>query len=135
MTLPPVMPLSDQPAPPKRAPWQLKRGATFTAAGVTFTVWAPDAKNVAVHIAGGAGAGDHPLRRLEGERGVWSVTVPGVVAGDRYGFRLNGADPLPDPVSRSQPDGVHALSEVIDPTKFAWEYGNWHGMALPGFFV
>ena len=82
MTLPPVMDLIEQPAPPPRALWQLKRGATIAPGGVTFTVWAPNAKDVAVHIAGGAGAGDHPLARLEGERGVWSVTVPGVVAGD-----------------------------------------------------
>jgi len=135
MTLPPVMPLSEQPAASRRAPWRLKRGATITTAGVTFTVWAPDAKGVAVHIAGGAGAGDHALTRLEGERGVWSVTVPGVVAGDRYGFRLDGADPLPDPTSRSQPDGVHALSEVVDPAKFEWQDGDWPGLALPDFVL
>ena len=58
MTLPPVMPLSEQPAASRRAPWRLKRGATITTAGVTFTVWAPDAKGVAVHIACTGTAGD-----------------------------------------------------------------------------
>jgi len=133
MTLP-IVELIEQ-AVPARALWQLRRGATMAPEGVTFTVWAPRAKDVLVHVAGGAGAGDHPLTKLDGERGVWSATVPGVVAGDRYGFRLDGADPLPDPVSRSQPEGVHALSEVVDPTQFEWEDGNWPGVSLPDFVL
>ena len=57
MTLPPVMDLIEQPTAPARAPWQLRRGANIAQSGVTFTVWAPDAKQVAVHVAGGAAAG------------------------------------------------------------------------------
>jgi maltooligosyltrehalose trehalohydrolase len=98
-------------------------------------VWAPRAKEVVVHVAGGAGAGDHPLARVAGERGVWSAAVPAVRAGDRYGFRIDGGTPLPDPASRSQPDGVHELSEVVDPTQFAWQDGNWPGMSLPDFVI
>ncbi|MCZ4492154.1 MAG: treZ [Conexibacter sp.] len=100
-----------------------------------FTVWAPDAHEVVVHIAGGAGAGDHILTRVDGERGVHAVTVPGVVAGDRYGYRLDGANPLPDPVSRSQPDGVHGLSEVVNPNLFVWQDGDWPGLSLPNFVL
>jgi maltooligosyltrehalose trehalohydrolase len=133
MTLPPVMDLLEQEIA-RPSGWQLRRGALLGAEGVTFKVWAPRAKDVAVHVAGGAGAGDHPLTRVEGERGVWSATVPDVVAGDRYGFRIDGGDPLPDPVSRSQPDGVHGLSEVVDPA-FAWEDGHWPGMSLPDFVI
>jgi maltooligosyltrehalose trehalohydrolase len=115
--------------------WQLRRGASPSADGVTFSVWAPRAKDVAVQLSNGIGRGDHPLARVEGERGVWAATIPGVVAGDRYGFRIDGGDPLPDPTSRSQPDGVHGLSEVVDPTQFAWEDGNWPGMSLPDFVI
>ncbi|MFL5606511.1 MAG: malto-oligosyltrehalose trehalohydrolase, partial [Gemmatimonadaceae bacterium] len=78
-------------------------------------MWAPRAEHVVVHVATGAAAGDHPFIKADGERGVFSALVPGVKAGDRYGFRVNDGGPLPDPVSRSQPDGVHALSEVVDP--------------------
>jgi maltooligosyltrehalose trehalohydrolase len=133
MTLP-IMELMEQ-AVPARALWQLRRGATIAPDGVTFTVWAPRARDVMVHVAGGAAAGDHPLTKLDSERGVWSATVPGVVAGDRYGFRLDGADPLPDPVSRSQPEGVHKLSEVVDPAQFGWEDSNWPGVSLPDFVL
>ena len=135
MTLPPVMDLLEQQQETQRSGWQMRRGALVGAEGVTFSVWAPRAREVVVHVAGGAGAGDHPLARVEGERGVWSATVSGVRAGDRYGFRIDGGDPLPDPTSRSQPDGVHALSAVVDPTQFVWQDGNWPGMSLPDFVI
>ncbi len=46
--------------------------------------------------------------------------MPGIGAGDRYAYRLDGGIPRPDPASRSQPEGVHAASEVVDPTLFHW---------------
>jgi maltooligosyltrehalose trehalohydrolase len=134
VTLPPMMELMET-APKARASWQLRRGALLTGGEVTFSVWAPRAKDVAVHVATGTAAGDHPLKRADGERGVWTGTVSGVAAGDRYGFRLDGADPLPDPSSRSQPDGVHALSQVVDPAAFEWQDGDWPGVALPDFVI
>ena len=135
MTLPPVMELLEQSVDTPRSGWQLRRGATLVEGGVTFSVWAPKARDVVVHVAGGAGAGDHPLAVMAGERSVYTATVPGVVAGDRYGIRIDGAEPLPDPASRSQPDGVHSLSEVVDPGEFAWQDGSWPGMALPDFVI
>ena len=36
----------------------------------------------------------------------------------------------PDPVSRSQPDGVHGASEVVDPLRFHWTDQNWRGLPL-----
>ncbi|MBV8781109.1 MAG: malto-oligosyltrehalose trehalohydrolase, partial [Phycisphaerae bacterium] len=50
-------------------------------------------------------------------------------AGTRYRFRLGGTgNPLPDPASRCQPDGVHGSSEVIDPNKFKWTDQGWRGI-------
>jgi len=54
--------------------------------------------------------------------GVLELFVPGAGAGTRYGYRLDGAGPFPDPASRFQPEGVHALSEVIA-SEFAWTDG------------
>jgi maltooligosyltrehalose trehalohydrolase len=123
-------------APPTAAPpWTLRRGATLTRAGVSFSVWAPRAREVSVVVVRGDRRTEHPLERRTGERGVFAADVPGVQAGDRYGFRLDGADPLPDPVSRSQPDGVHGLSEVVDPFAFAWHDERWTGIALPDFVI
>ena len=36
-------------------------------------------------------------------------------AGERYRYRLDGGDELPDPASRSQPEGVHGPSAIVDP--------------------
>jgi maltooligosyltrehalose trehalohydrolase len=103
--------------------WRMRRGATVVEGGVTFSVWAPRAERVVVHVATGAAAGEHELERSWQERGVFLATVPGVRPGDRYGFRVNDGDPLPDPMSRAQPDGVHGLSEVVDPATFVWNDG------------
>jgi maltooligosyltrehalose trehalohydrolase len=118
-----------------RSVWQLRRGAQLVEGGVRFSVWAPTARDVVVHVATGVAAGEHPLQRADGERGVFTAMVPGVAAGDRYGIRVDGAEPLPDPTSRSQPDGVHALSEVIDPDAYEWGDASWPGVALPDFVI
>jgi maltooligosyltrehalose trehalohydrolase len=41
-------------------------------------------------------------------------------AGERYRYRLDGGDELPDPASRWQPEGVHGPSALVDPSAFAW---------------
>jgi maltooligosyltrehalose trehalohydrolase len=119
----------------ERPIWKLQRGATLTRTGTSFGVWAPKAKSVAVVVADGAAAGEHPMERRTGERGMFYADVPGVRAGDRYGYRIDGGKPLPDPVSRSQPDGVHELSEVVDPDAFEWRDERWAGLSLPDFVV
>jgi maltooligosyltrehalose trehalohydrolase len=45
--------------------------------------------------------------------------------GDRYGFILNGEGPFPDPRSRFQPGGVHALSQWVDHDLFGWTDAGW----------
>jgi maltooligosyltrehalose trehalohydrolase len=59
---------------------------------------------------------------------VWQLDVADARAGDRYAYSIDGNDPLPDPASRYQPDGVHAWSEVVDPTAFAWTDSAWRGL-------
>jgi maltooligosyltrehalose trehalohydrolase len=97
-------------------------GACVTAEGARFAVWAPRASRVDLDIAGGlvpmAPHGD----------GVWEGFVPGAAAGLRYLFRLDDAWSYPDPYSRSQPDGPHGRSEVIDTASFAWTDDDWRGI-------
>jgi len=52
-----------------------------------------------------------------------------VRAGARYAYRIDGRGPLPDPASRYQPDGVHGLSEVVDPRRFDWTDRMWSRVA------
>jgi maltooligosyltrehalose trehalohydrolase len=54
------------------------------------------------------------------EHGVFEVADERLAPGVRYGFSLDGGPTLPDPRSRSQPDGVHAASELFDPSEFLW---------------
>jgi maltooligosyltrehalose trehalohydrolase len=100
-------------------------GADLTGDGCSFRVWAPDSRRVSVIVDGR----DHPMVPLED--GMFEADVPGVRAGARYGYRLDGAERiLPDIASRSQPDGPHGLSEVVDPASFPWTDGSWRGPDL-----
>jgi maltooligosyltrehalose trehalohydrolase len=107
----------------------------LTEHGADFSVWAPNASRVAVHVANGAARGEHPMSPSGDEPGIFSASVAGVRVGDRYGYRLDDSDPLPDPVSLAQPDGVHALSAVADPSDFAWDDEHWPGVALADFVL
>ena len=45
---------------------------------------------------------------------------------------LNGDTADPDPYSRSQPEGVHGPSEVVDPEAFDWHDAGWPGSGIDG---
>ncbi|MDQ6733799.1 MAG: alpha-amylase family glycosyl hydrolase, partial [Nitrospirota bacterium] len=114
--------------------WQLDIGAnlTSTSSHARFSVWAPHAKCVDLQLLG-HGHRPVPLSRRSG--GHFEVTIPGVAAGDRYLYILDGDKERPDPASRSQPEGVHGPSEVIDPDQFRWTDQNWRGLPLEELIV
>jgi maltooligosyltrehalose trehalohydrolase len=90
-------------------------------------VWAPHATRVEVVL----GNGTRVALTAEGDDG-WFRGGPPLEPGDRYGFSLDGGPPLPDPRSRWQPDGVHGLSAVDDPSEFRWSDDGWPGLDLCG---
>ena len=96
--------------------------------GVHFRVWCPDHAGLAVVVECGGGRTREAAMAAEAG-GYWSVLVPGMEAGTRYRFRVGG-ELLPDPASRSQPDGPAAASAVVDPAAFRWTDGSWRGRAL-----
>ena len=106
-------------------PWALSRGATVVDAGVRFSVWAPNATRVAVQLEGGE---THPLPPSGG--GVFEATIHGARAGTDYRYVLDGK-PVPDPVSRYQPGGVHGPSRVVDPARYEWKDSGWRGLSMP----
>lgn len=109
-------------------PWYLDLGARpLGPVGTRVRVWAPKAKRVAVRIV------QPPERLVElaaRELGYFEATVPGVGAGDRYLYVLDGRTERPDPVSRFQPEGVHGPSAVVDPDAFRWTDDRWRGLPL-----
>jgi len=100
-------------------------GAWAHEGGTRFRVWAPDAKEVVVVLEDGT---EH-LLAVDGERGHWAGTLEGIGIGTAYRYRLDGGDPLPDPASMSQPDGVHGPSAIVEPS-FAWTD---EGFVAPAF--
>jgi maltooligosyltrehalose trehalohydrolase len=75
--------------------------------GVQFRVWAPNAGSVDVHIGGETHA-------LEADANGTFAGVLRAAPGDDYLYSLDGGEPLPDPCSRSQPEGVKGPSRVIE---------------------
>lgn len=105
--------------------WHLDMGATPLAGGVRFRVWAPLAESVAV-----IRCGEEASYLLSRAGEYFQGTIAGMGPGDRYWYLLNGTLRRPDPASRSQPDGVHGPSRVVDAASFCWTDGQWRGVAL-----
>jgi len=98
-------------------------GPELTPDGTRFVVWAPRARRVELVLD------DRAVPLLRGADGRWAVTTD-APPGTRYRLRLDGGDPMPDPASRSQPDGVHGASEVVDLAAFEWTQRDWAGVPL-----
>ncbi|RFZ94107.1 malto-oligosyltrehalose trehalohydrolase [Mucilaginibacter conchicola] len=84
--------------------------------GITFTddktanvvLWAPYADKAELVLKNG-----QTFQLASQPKGYWTLRTEELKAGDLYKFRLNGDKELPDPASRSQPDGVHGYSEIV----------------------
>jgi 1,4-alpha-glucan branching enzyme len=96
--------------------------------GVSFAVWAPNARGVRVigdfnHWDGRG----HPMRSLGGS-GVWELFVPGVGDGTRYKYEVCGrggqwqrkADPM-----ASLAEQPPATASVVFTSGYQWEDGDW----------
>ncbi|HSH22469.1 MAG TPA: malto-oligosyltrehalose trehalohydrolase [Acidimicrobiales bacterium] len=88
-------------------------------------VWAPRADHVEVALSGRR----LPMREVGG--GWREVSVPTAGPGTDYAFVLDDSDPLPDPRSPFQPDGVHGWSRLVDHSTFPWTDARWCGFYLP----
>jgi maltooligosyltrehalose trehalohydrolase len=99
-------------------------GAKLTTDGTSFRLWAPAAKHVDL-LLDNSHPSSHPLRR--GEHGWFFADIPGIGAGARYKFRIDGEIDVPDPASAFQPDDVSGPSEVIDHASYKWRATDWLG--------
>jgi len=105
-------------------------GMELVDSGADARVWAPARRRVVVVHGGNA---ERTTALAAQADGYFQGVIPGLRAGDRYGFRLDD-DPkiYPDPASRAQPDGPHGLSAVVDPKPFAWTDADWRGVGRNG---
>jgi len=98
-------------------------------------VWAPAAARVRLSIVQ---TGRTRLVELQPdpERAGWWQSVADLPAGTRYGYLLDDdQQPLPDPRSRSLPNGVHGLTEVYDERAHRWTDDGWAGRELAGAVI
>ena len=65
-------------------------GAHPSPAGTSFALWSPRADRVELILIG-ADRSQTPYDLTCGDDGVWRGSVPGIGAGQRYGFRVHGA--------------------------------------------
>ena len=66
------------------------RGSRLTGTGAHFAVPAPDAQTVWLCLFDSGGRESQRLPMVQGEDGWWRIEVPGLGAGQAYGFRADG---------------------------------------------
>jgi maltooligosyltrehalose trehalohydrolase len=107
-------------------PFRRRPGVYYNANGTSgITVWAP-LKNKVTLVATGESSFSLPLEK--DEWGYWQLQTSRLKPGDLYRFSIEDEDPVPDPASVSQPQGIHGASEVLD-RQFNWTDTGWKGIA------
>ncbi|MDA8449686.1 malto-oligosyltrehalose trehalohydrolase [Acidovorax sp. NCPPB 3859] len=95
--------------------------------GVHFTLWAPAASRLTLHHRSAPGAGPMQVPARRDADGFWQATVPGAGPDTLYQWQADDGPLVPDPASRSNPDGPHGPSRVTDPAAFDWTTEGWTG--------
>lgn len=101
------------------------QGAEILEEGVRYRIWAPERQQVEVRIQPARKGERRSLMLTKDDGGYHCVMDPEGGAGDRYQYVVDGVGPFPDPASRSQPEGVHDVSMVVDPSVYAWKDSGW----------
>ena len=96
--------------------------------GVSFSVWAPNARGIRVvgdfNFWDGRG---HPMRSL-GAAGVWELFVPGVGPGNKYKYEILGADGVwrqkADPLATATEVPPETASRIYE-ARYQWTDAAW----------
>lgn len=91
-----------------------------------FRLWAPAVERVELELQGLRASSRVPMVR--GRDGYHTAVAGSLAAGARYKYHVDGNGPFPDPASRSQPDGPHGHSALVDPSGFRWTDTSWTGL-------
>jgi len=114
-----------------RKSWTLELGTVLSNHGVQFRVWAPKVNSASLVV----GEDSRKIQMVPERNGYFTTFLDDIEPGTRYFYLLNGDRLRPDPVSRSQPDGVHGPSQVIDPSEFKWQDRDWRGIPTEEMMV
>src|SRR5438270_321927 len=101
-----------------------------------FRVWAPRAQRVELKLQrkGAGGEQAEVIAMGREENGYFSLRAKAAPR-DKYAYIVDGGAPLPDPVSRLLPDGVHGSTEIVEAGAFAWTDDAWHGLPLRDYIL
>jgi maltooligosyltrehalose trehalohydrolase len=94
-----------------------------------ISVWAPMALSVEMESGGCRTA------LIRGDGGWWEIETDMVAHGVDYDFVIDGGEPLPDPRSPWQPQGVHGHSRWVDHTLFTWNDSGWQQLPLASAII
>jgi maltooligosyltrehalose trehalohydrolase len=65
-----------------------------------------------------------------GDGNWWRAEIPLAKTGIDYAFVLDGGEPVPDPRSPWQPNGIHGPSRTVDHGAFSWTDQSWQAKLL-----
>jgi len=109
--------------------WEFLGAHADPLGGVTFSVWAPRARQVAVTGDFNEWNDDVDLLEPQGTSGIWSGTIGLAQAGNRYKFVIDGSDGVrrwkADPMARQTQHPPDNASVVATPTPFDWSDEQW----------
>ncbi|MBL7699384.1 MAG: malto-oligosyltrehalose trehalohydrolase [Chitinophagaceae bacterium] len=104
-------------------------GVNFDKNGVAeIAIWAPLAHKVSIVLEDGK-------IDLINENRYWKSITKEIQPGTRYKISIDDLDPLPDPASLSQPEGVHGSSEAINLNVFRWSDSSWKNIPLEKYII
>src|SRR5579884_121556 len=106
-------------------------GATLTEDICEFRVWAPSANTLTLRLYDGDKHQDFLMQK---DNGLFEFRAS-AGAGDRYSYIVDQNKPVPDPVSRLLPEGVHGPTEIVDPDAFVWKDAGWRGLPLRDYVI
>ncbi|WP_026431098.1 malto-oligosyltrehalose trehalohydrolase [Paracidovorax oryzae] len=95
--------------------------------GVHFTLWAPAASRLTLHHRIAPGTEPAQVAARRDADGFWQATVREAGPDTLYQWQADDGPLVPDPASRSNPDGPHGPSRVTDPAAFDWKTEDWTG--------
>ena len=100
--------------------------------GALFRLWAPAARKAELALE--TASAPQLLPAQADAQGWWTCRVPHATAGTPYRWKIDGDLLVPDPASRSNPEGPHGPSVLVDPAQFEWDEGwtgrPWHETVL-----
>ena len=96
---------------------------------ISFRLWAPNANQVELKI------GSDFFGMTRGDGNWWRTEIPLAKTGIDYAFVLDGGEPVPDPRSLWQPNGIHGPSRTVDHGAFSWTDKRWQAKPLSSAIV